>query len=917
MMQITRKSSPLRGLTVLLALMLGAGLVLSGCGDDDSTTTTPAPAPAPPAPPAQPDPVSVPGGLTVSATGEDFIEFSWEAVEGASGYDIQMSMTEGDFSSSMMATVTATMHRFTVAPSTTAYARVRANMDGRESDWSGAVMGMSMAASLTLGTPMPEVSSTGPDHIEWTWDAVADAAAYQVRVAASADGLDMATAEITTATSHRVTAAAETTMYISVRAAAGTPTSPVVGDWSDAVAGTSDVAPLPFVVSMSPPEAGADKACSGQAFCPDSGTDPEKAMASVNSMMMVNSSHGAQVSAMFLTDAGAVALNEGVNTPFSNVSWNAMQSAVANDGVTFMFQRVNTAAGQEPTPVGGAMYITCGPFRCSDASDEIPAAPDITIADSAACTEFEVDLDLVIGLGYNGRLENDSSTDLTNRLNNYDRFVGIDAGWVYTSSSGASVVHEFEGVIGTGGGNLKVAGSPISKTSTPKALGMRQAAKRVNYFGGTYRTVAPELTSSGGGPIWNGTQDCLGLVADSTDDESTYGYNNITPGSIRTGVRGTRQRPENCFRIITAGRPDGEDTAIRHDYLPGYRVHVTPNASVTWAGSSVAWEKGTDPFEGLDCERVTFSAADQAPDLCETYREQVRRWWDGGIDEFGGRTASKPLTFEYLLTDGAAGSAANRTIDTAVVDPEGDAVPAAPTGITDVHLVRINVVTKDHRLSSAVGLNTSDRQGEEAHIRRASDSMWTSLWLVRGGKAPSGDTSRDGTVSDADLYRADGGGRSISGAYVGPYPTSGEERDVRTDTGGINALRPLWTVDLIDDDGDPKYGDFGKVDFHHDAPASNTGRRKADNFPSTNADAYACSDDDGTGCDATVEFDGSVTFTMYPDTDDCTEEIDFSFTCTWDADGDEDRTADGTAASDDGTLIGNENLVNFLKCKAS
>ena len=496
--------------------------------------------------------------------------------------------------------------------------------------------------------------------------------------------------------------------------------------------------------------------------------------------------------------------------------------------------------------------------------------------------------------------------------------MGIDAGWVYTSSSSASVVHEFEGVIGTGGGNLKVVGSAISKTSTPQALGMGQASKRVNYFGGLYRGTGAERTTTTGGPIWNGTEDCLDLVADDTASQSNYGYNNISPGAIRTGVRGTRQRPNNCFRIITAGRPDGQDTAIRHNYLPGYKVHVTPNASVTWAGSSVAWKKGTDPFEGLDCEPVTFSAADQAPDLCETYREQVRRWWDGGIDKLGGSTASKPLTFEYKLTDGAAGSAANRTIDTATVDPNGAAVPAAPTDIEDVHLVRINVVTKDHRLANTVNFGTANRNGLEQHIRRAPDSMWTSLWLVRGEKATaaSGDNSRDGTVSDADLYRAGGGSRSLTGAYVGPYLTTGTARDVRRDTGGLDGMRPLWTVDLIDNDGDPKYGDFGKVDFQHEA-AGNAERHKADNFPSGNPDAYACSDDDGTGCDATVEFEGSVTFTMYPDTDDCTEEIDFSFTCTWDADGDEDRTADGTAANDVGTLIGNENLVNFLKCEAS
>lgn len=890
MMQITRKSSPSRGLTVLLALMLGAGLVLSGCGDDDSTTTTPAPAPAPPAAPAQPDPVSVPGGLTVSATGEDFIEFSWEAVEGASGYDIQMSMTEGDFSSSMMATVTATMHRFTVSPSTTAYARVRANMDGRESDWSGAVMGMSMAASLTLGTPMPEVSSTGPDHIEWSWDAVADAVAYQVRVAASADGLDMATAEITTARTHRVTAAAETTMYISVRAAAGTPTSPVVGDWSDAVAGTSDVAPLPFVVSMTPPEAGADKACSGQAFCPDSGTDPEKAMASVNSMMMVNSSHGAQVSAMFVEGAGAVALSEGVNTPFSNVTWNAMQSAVANDGVTFMFQRVNTAAGQEPTAVGGAMYITCGPFRCSDASDEVPAAPDITIADSAACTEFEVDLDLVIGLGYNGRDLAEAELART-----YDGNVGIDAGWVYTSSAAASVVHEFEGVVGSPtGGNLRVPGASMNKTSTPKALvmgrGTTSSTAARNYFGGTGRGT--EENNTGAGPIRNGPHDCVRDAGEGTP-ASAYDYGNI---GGTAGVRGTLQKPQECFRIITAGRDTSNDvTTDRGNYLPGYKVHVTPNASVTWAGSSVAWKKGTDPFEGLDCESVTFSAADQAPDLCESYREQVRSFWGTGV---GGSTA--PFTFQYLLT--SAYSLASRTVDVST--------SAAGVVAEGKKLVRINVLSKrPTAYASTAAFTGTNLFNIHGRLRRADDSMWTSLWLVDSEKMATGG-ARDGTVADADLYRPNTGGNSLKGAYVGAF--SG---DTHGDTGQPADMRPVWTVDLVDGDGDPKYGDFGKVDFQHGTRAGTAGRHQADNYPTTNADANACSDDDGTGCDSTVEFDASVTFTLYPDTDDCTETIDFSFTCTWDADGDEDRTGDAQGAT--AGTIGASNLGNFVSCKAS
>ena len=106
MTQITRKSVPTRGLIFLLAMFLGAGLVLSGCGDDD-TTTTPAPAPPPPPPPApepepepEPEPPpapeapATPTGLHVSAVTMDSITWSWTAVEGALGYAVQVSTDE-------------------------------------------------------------------------------------------------------------------------------------------------------------------------------------------------------------------------------------------------------------------------------------------------------------------------------------------------------------------------------------------------------------------------------------------------------------------------------------------------------------------------------------------------------------------------------------------------------------------------------------------------------------------------------------------------------------------------------------------------------------------------------------------------------------------------------------------------------
>ena len=876
MMQITGKSASFRGLTLLLALMLGAGLALTGCGDDDSSTTTPAPAPTPAPQPPAPEPPGTPANLRVADTGVDYIEFAWDAVEGATGYEVQMSMTEGDFGQAMMATVTGTMHKFMVAAETTAYGRVRATNDDGASDWSEPAMGMSMAAPMVLGVPVPEVSSTGPDHIEWSWEAIMNAQGYQVQVADSMDGLADAEMMATTETSHRVDAEPDMTMYIRVRSAVLLP-SPMASEWSMAVEGMSDVMPMPFVVSMTPPEAGADRVCSGQAFCPDSMTDVKKAMAGPNKMMMVSSSHQAQVSPEYIDDAAAVDLNVGDNTPFQFVSWDAMQSMVAGDGVTFMLQRISTAAGQEPMPMGDKMYITCGPFECSEAMDEVPAAPDITIANSQACTDFEAELTLNVGLGYNGGRYDGADVALTIDGVGSELERGIDAGWTYTSSTAASVMHEIAGVIGSDGSSLKVVGSPLEKTSTPKALGMRRN-KTVNHFGGTYTTDADNDTTSTGGPIRNGTRDCFQTAAPAEDAWQTtgYSYGNI---SGKSGEAGTLQRPLQCFRIITAGRAAaGSNITNRQNFFPGYRVHVTPNASVTWAGSSVSWPKDQDPFDGLDCEGVTFDAADSM-DVCDSFQEQARAYWGTGV----GNKTSHDFTFEYIVTEGAAG-----TVD-------DDAAAAAVAA--DKVLRKINIIP-----NGAVG-DLMEAEG----VHRSPNSMWTSLWLVNTSKTVDTtnlgvQSGRDSTVADADLYRPE-----YDGIYARNFPAAGD-RDTRANIGsGGPFWRPVLSVELIDTDGDPIYGDFGKVDFH----TSGTDAKKADNFADTNADAHACSDADGAGCNATVTFDESFTLTHYQDTSDCTETIEVSFTCTWDADGDEDRTGDAGGAAG---AFGTANIGNFVTC---
>ena len=76
-------------------------VALVGCGDSGSTPTAAAPPrvrpptrppAASPSPP--PSPPEIPARLRVSATGTNFIEWSWDAVPDVSGYDVELSRDE-------------------------------------------------------------------------------------------------------------------------------------------------------------------------------------------------------------------------------------------------------------------------------------------------------------------------------------------------------------------------------------------------------------------------------------------------------------------------------------------------------------------------------------------------------------------------------------------------------------------------------------------------------------------------------------------------------------------------------------------------------------------------------------------------------------------------------------------------------
>ena len=277
MKSLTGKFSSARGWAVTLILLFGAGLFVAACGDEEvPSPTTPAPPPPAPTPPPEPEPEpepapeppGVPVGLRISASGMDFIEWSWNAVEGVSGYDVQYSANEAFTAEDETIARTAeeiSYRREGLEAGASAFLRVRAAAGTGEervtSDWSTHVTGMT-------AEPEPEVpvapaapanvrlKDRGSDFIEWEWDEVSGADGYESQF--SADGTSFggqASHAGVGSTSRKVSnLAAETAGHLRVRSytGSGTGADTVRGDWSASDQQTTDEPPA--AVALDAPE---------------------------------------------------------------------------------------------------------------------------------------------------------------------------------------------------------------------------------------------------------------------------------------------------------------------------------------------------------------------------------------------------------------------------------------------------------------------------------------------------------------------------------------------------------------------------------------------------------------------------------------------------------------------------------------
>ena len=153
----TRPSA--RASVVRVALASCIGIVLLSCGEGAAPTAAP-PATPPAPPPPVPQPLNPPANLRVSAAGEDFVEWSWNAVPGAIGYVVQVSADETfDDSDPIHVTVETTFTATDLPPETSVYVRVAAASGTAEAPlvgaWTSQVAGMTLPPAIPVTIPDP------------------------------------------------------------------------------------------------------------------------------------------------------------------------------------------------------------------------------------------------------------------------------------------------------------------------------------------------------------------------------------------------------------------------------------------------------------------------------------------------------------------------------------------------------------------------------------------------------------------------------------------------------------------------------------------------------------------------------------------------------------------------------------------
>ena len=291
----------------------------------------------------------------VSATTENSITWTWDAVEGVIGYAVQVSADEMfDETDTIHPAAEATFTAAPLPPETSVFVRVAAAGGTLEapllSAWTTHVTGTSAMppppppAPMAPATPTGLMSETGEGSITWSWDTVEGADGYAVQVSTDEMFDDMDDTTYTMETTHSVgDLGYGETRFARVASTSGMGDDMLTSMWTTHMTGMSMAepppppapAPDPVEVTFSLSE----DADSQHFLVADDDDDEATAKADVNSEIMVASNASAIITPMFVDGANGVSVSEGDNMPFGRVSWGLLQSDVLSDGATFMVQR--------------------------------------------------------------------------------------------------------------------------------------------------------------------------------------------------------------------------------------------------------------------------------------------------------------------------------------------------------------------------------------------------------------------------------------------------------------------------------------------------------------------------------------------------------------------------------------------------
>ncbi len=351
--------------------------------------------------------------------------------------------------------------------------------------------------------------------------------------------------------------------------------------------------------------------------------------------------------------------------------------------------------------------------------------------------------------------------------------------------------------------------------------------------------------------------------------------------------RGDVHRPDECFRVrADAGlrRPDIDGPEGIINYLDGYRVEVSPGEPLLWG--KVGWKEG--PLKDLKCAPVSFAAADQV-DVCELLEEEVDHALATGWGDV------------LLRVRKRAGSSANSSTTTSTASQDGGHIlNTLEVGFKgwDKATPELPKPRRFKRLFFDDNLNGALRDGPDEP-----------LYGVVSGRFPTRSWSNLDQYSTST--RTQRKGRLMHNVY-GYTEFRTATIDLLKDYVNVN-IYFIWKS-LMDGDGDPTMGDFGKVDLYNGTATADADKGKpdgkADNYPPAD-DAHMCSDADGKGCDASWEMDYDILFGdgVYG----CETTRTVTISCEWDAQGMMKANPPDTI---NGNLAATGNVANFARCTA-